>query len=168
MKATPAQLAAYVGKSERTIHRWLASNKWPHKRLPGGLVEVDDSLLSPPEEGQENAIPAILATLTRLEEKLDTLAASVGHLTAQPAPRVRVHTEHAEYTIKPAQGELPEGLTAWRDYAKEKGIPESTVLHAIDRGEIPIVRGKWKRGRVYILAALDEQGRAAVDRLYGH
>jgi hypothetical protein len=170
MKATRTQLAAYVGKSERTIIRWLASGKWPHRQLPGGLIEIDDSLLNPPEESQESAIPAILATLTRLEEKIDNLAAIAGTLAAQPAskPPFRTHTERAEYTVTPSISELPEGLTAWRDYAREKGYPESTIKHAIERGEVPIIVGKWKRGRAYILAAINDEGKAAIDRLYGN
>lgn len=167
MKATPAQLAAYVGKSERTINRWLASNKWPHKRLPGGLVEVDDTLLIPPEEQQENAIPAILATLTRLEEKIDDLAAHVATLSAQPAPRYQIHTERAEYNVRPAQSELPEGLIGWREYCQARGIPQTTVQKAISRGDVPVIRGKWKVGKAIVQAALDETGRQIVDRLYG-
>lgn len=167
MKATPSQLAAYVGKSERTIQRWLASNKWPHKRLPGGLVEIDDTLLIPPEEQQENAIPAILATLTRLEEKIDDLAAEVGALSAQPAPRYQIHTERAEYRVKPVSSEMPEGLIGWREYCASRGIAPTTVQKAISRGDVPVVRGKWKVGKVYVEGALDEEGRAAVDRLYG-
>ncbi len=161
MKATPAQLAAYVGKSERTIHRWLASGKWPYKRLPGGLIDIDDSLLVEPESRQETLI---LATLQRIEEKLDRLAADVATLSAGQ-PQV---TRYVRMTANlPAQSELPEGLMAWRDYCKEKGYPESTVKRAIDRGEIPVHVGKWKRGKVYVLAAIDEEGKQAIDRLYG-
>lgn len=157
MKCTPAQLAAFVGRSERTVHRWMASGKLPYKRLPGGIIEVDDKLLTEPESGD---MGGILATLQRIEQKLDMLAAHVATLSG-----IDRHPRHAESA--PAQSELPEGLVSWRDYAKEKGIPESTLLHAIDRGLVPIVRGKWKRGRVFILSALDEEGRAAVDALYG-
>jgi hypothetical protein len=159
MKGTPAQIAAYVGKSERTVHRWLASGKLPYKRLPGGLVEVDDTLLFGPESEHESMI---LQRLQRIEEKLDMLAAHVATLSR--------FDRHAPAHVSPVvtQDALPEGLVSWRDYCKEKGYPESTVLHAIDRGEVPIVRGKWKKGRVFILAAIDEEGKAAIDRLYGH
>lgn len=171
MKATPTQLAAYVGKSERTILRWLASGKWPHTRLPGGLVEIDESLLILPDEGQESALPALLATLTRLEEKLDALSAVVATMTAQPTaskPPFRVHTERAEYTTaQPVQGDIPEGLTPWRDYCKEKGYPETSVKRAIDRGDIPIITGRWKRGTGIIKECVDEEGKQAIERLYG-
>jgi excisionase family DNA binding protein len=165
MKGTPAQLAAYVGKSERTIHRWLASGKLPHTRLAGGLVEVDDRLLFAPDE-QEGAI---LARLTRIEEKLDRLSADVAALSAS-RPRVHVHTEQAAYTPRPApapaQGDLPEGLMAWRDYAREKGYAETTVKRHIDAGEIPIITGRWKRGHAVILAAIDDEGMRAMDALF--
>ncbi len=166
MKATIAQLAAYVGKSERTMHRYLASGKYPHKRLPGGLIEIEDSLLIAPESEQEGLL---LAALQRVEQKLDTLSAVVATLThsdtragagTPPAKREKAATT-------PSQGELPGELTAWRDYCQTKGYPESTVKHAIDRGDIPVHHGKWKRGNHYILAAIDEEGKHAIDWLYG-
>ena len=55
----------------------------------------------------------------------------------------------------------------WRDYVKEKGYGESTVKRYIDAGQVPVHRGKWKRGKVWILAAIDEEGKAAIDALYG-
>lgn len=164
MRCTPAQLAAYVGKSERTIHRWLASGKLPYKRLTGGLIEVDDALLTSPDETQEGTI---LAALHRIEEKLDRLAANVDTLSAQPAPRYRVHTEHAEYSVKPVSSELPEGLIGWREYCQARGIPQTTVQKAIKRGDVPIIEGRWKVGKAIVQGALDEEGRAIVDRLYG-
>src|SRR5260370_13532023 len=87
MRATITQLAAYVGVSERTIRRYLAGGKWPHKRLPGGLIEIDDSLLIRPEEGQEGLL---LATLKRIEQKLDALSAAVISLSAGQ-PQVTPH-----------------------------------------------------------------------------
>lgn len=163
MKATPAQLAAYVGKSERTIHRWLASGKLPYTRLPGGLIEVDDSLLTEPEEGQESVI---LATLQRIEQKLDRLAASVAtpsridsHGQTRPAP-VRRETVDT-------QAAFPEGLIPWRDYVIERGYSESTVARHIKAGDIPVHEGRWKRGQAIIKELIDEEGKAAIDRLYG-
>ncbi len=167
MRATVTQLAAYVGKSERTVHRYLASGKWPHKVLPGGLIEIDDSLIEP-----ESEQGAILAALARIEEKLDRLAANAGMMAAKESrPRVHVHTEQAEYTPRPspgpAQSTVPEGLTPWRDYAREKGLSETTVQRYIDAGQIPVITGRWKRGGAVIKAAIDEEGRAAIDRLFG-
>ena len=162
MKGTPAQIAAFVGRSERTIWRWIASGKLPHTKLPGGLIEVEDRLLTEPDE-QEGAL---LARLTRIEEKLDRLTASVSSLSvSQPQVTHHVRTT-ASLPPGPAQGELPENLTPWRDYCDEKGYAQSTVKRAIDRGEIPVHRGKWKRGKVYILAAIDEEGKAAMDALF--
>jgi hypothetical protein len=162
MRATITQLAAYVGKSERTIQRRLASGKWPHKRLPGGLVEIDDSLLLEPESEQEGLL---LATLQRIERKLDALSARVDSLSAQPAQVT--HRAHMSANLPPAQGTVPEGLTPWRDYAKERGFSESTIARAIARGEIPVHRGRWKRGQAVIKELIDDEGKAAMDRLYG-
>src|SRR5260370_38920798 len=113
MRATITQLAAYVGVSERTIHRYLAGGKWPHKRLPGGLIEIDDSLLIRPEEGQEGLL---LATLKRIEQKLDALSAAVISLSAcqQQVSHHVLMTDNL-----PVQCELPEGLNAWRYYCYE-------------------------------------------------
>src|SRR5258708_2336410 len=162
MRATITQLAAYVGVSERTIHRYLAGGKWPHKRLAGGLIEIDDSLLTQPENGQEGLL---LATLKRIEQKLDALSAAVGSMPAKESkPQV---TRHAQQSANlPAQGELPEGLVPWRDYAREKGLSESTVQRYIDSGQIPVITGRWKRGHAIIKAAIDEEGMRAIDRLY--
>ncbi len=160
MKATISQLAAYAGKSERTIHRYLASGKWPHTNLAGGLIEIDDSLIIGPPDEQEGLV---LAALARIEQKLDALTATVDILTASH-PQV---TRHARITASlPAQSDLPEGLSPWRDYAREKGYSETTVRRAIDRGEIPVVHGPWKRGHAVIKDAVTEEGKQAIDRLY--
>ena len=165
MKATITQLAAYVGVSERTIHRRLASNKWPHTRLPGGLVEIDDSLIIAPENGQEGLL---LATLQRIEAKIDALSARVDSLSASKPPRVHVHTEQAAYTVSAAPGPgEQEGLQNWREFAKARGYSESTIQRWIDEGKVPVERGSWrgKRGKYHI--AIDDEGRKAIDALYG-
>jgi excisionase family DNA binding protein len=168
MKATPSQLAAYVGKSERTIHRWLASGKLTYTRLPGGLIDVDESQLFPLEERDERTI---LTVLERMERKLDDLAAIVGILAAQPTkkPPFQLHTEQAEYTIKAAQSvqsELPEGFMAVGDYCQERGYAETTVKRWIAAGKVPIHEGNWKRGRSRIRYAIDDEGKKAIDALY--
>lgn len=139
MKGTPAQLAAYVGKSERTIHRWLANGRLPYTRLAGGLVEVDDRLLFAPDE-QEGAI---LARLTRIEEKLDKLSADVAALAAsrpqpvqqpaRPAPVVRLHTEQAEYHVRP---DIPAGSVQVFAFAKAHNIPSGTAKDQIKSGRL--------------------------------
>ncbi len=161
MKATVSQLAAYAGKSERTIHRYLASGKWPHSNLAGGLIEIDDSLIIGPSDEQEGFV---LAALARIEQKLDELSATVGTLAASK-PQV---THRARMTANlPGQGKLPEGLVSWRDYCKERGYSETTVKRHIDAGRVPVITGRWKRGHAVILAAIDEEGKAAIDELYG-
>jgi hypothetical protein len=170
MKGTPAQLAAYVGKSERTIHRWLASGKYPHTRLPGGLIEIDDSVLIGPESEQESAIMARLASI---ERKLDAVSATVSQLAAQrdtlPLPRAQPIQESRPARRVPmdASGELEPGIYAWRDYARSKGYSETTVKRAIDRGDIPTITGRWRRGHSVITQAINDEGKAAMDRLYG-
>lgn len=169
MRGTPAQLAAYAGKSERTIHRYLASGKWPHKRLAGGLVEVDDSLLIGPGDEQESVL---LATLSRIEQKLDALSATVGTL-GQPQETSDAVTRSAARPIPTRRateeepgGELAPGLYAWRDYCKEKGYSETTVGRHIKAGDVPVLEGRWKRGHAIITQAITDEGKAAIDRLY--
>jgi hypothetical protein len=155
MRCTPAQLAAYVGHSERTIHRWLSSGKLPYKRLPGGLIEVDDSLLNEPESGQTSTI---LATLQRIEQKLDMLAASADTPSRTVRPETSVVTQDA----------FPEGLIPWRDYVIERGYSESTVARHIKAGDVPVHEGRWKRGQAIIKELIGEEGKQAIDRLYGN
>lgn len=162
MKATVTQLAAYVGKSERTVHRWLASGKYPHSRLPGGLIEIDDSLLVGPENEHENAL---LATLTRIEQKLDALSAQVGTLTAQPP------TSHVQpHRATPARSDeviyLTPELVAWRKFARLHGIAETTVDKAIKSGRLPTVAGEWHIGRTIYREGLDAAGRHAFYEQY--
>lgn len=171
MKGTPAQIAAYVGKSERTIHRWLASGKLPYTKLPGGLIEVDDALLFGPENEQESTI---LATLKRIEDKLDALSARV----SQPSAHADIMSEPVSYEQKakpvrvlhetaPVQSELPEGYVPVEAFCREHDYTITTVRKWIDKGDIPAHRGRWKHGRTYVQLALDEEGRQAVQRRYG-
>ena len=137
MRATIIQLAAFAGKSERTIRRYLSSGKWPHTILPGGLIEIDDSLIEP-----ESEQGAILAALARIEARLDKLSASVDSLPAQPpqvrpspartAP-VRLHTEQAEYHVRP---DIPEGSIQVFAFARLHGIPEGTAKTQIKAGRL--------------------------------
>lgn len=97
----------------------------------------------------------VLASLVRIEQKLDDLAASVATMTAQP-----------ERQQQKVQSELPDELMAWRDYAREKGYAETTIKRAIERGDVPVYRGKWKRGKGIIKEAIDDEGKRAMRRLY--
>lgn len=67
-------------------------------------------------------------------------------------------------TVSTTEG-LPDGLIGWRAYARSIGIAESTVQKAIARGDVHPIAGPWKVGKIYVQSALDEQGRADVDKL---
>ncbi len=158
MEVTTTQAAALVGKSERTIQRWIAEKILPARQMGKNyLVNVADL----------EAHMGKNAELDTLVARIEALEARVSALEEQRHSQV---THHARITanLPPAQSELPPDLTPWRDYCEMKGYAASTVKRAIDRGEIPVHRGKWKKGKVYILAAVDEEGKAAIDKLYGH
>ncbi len=136
MRATITQLAAYVGVSERTIHRYLAGGKWAHTRLPGGLIEIDDSLLTQPEEGQEGLL---LATLKRIEQKLDSLSASVSQLSQSGTiqPQARPSPARAAPVSGPAQRpDIPAGAVQVFTFARAHGIPPGTAKDQVKAGRL--------------------------------
>ncbi len=158
MEVTTTQAAIMVNRSERTVQRWIKDKILPARQVGKNyLVNVADLEA---HMGKNAEIDTLLA-------RIEALEARVSALEEQRYPQV---THHARMTanLPPAGSSLPEGLTPWRDYCEMKGYAASTVKRAIDRGEIPVHRGKWKKGKVYILAAVDEEGKAAIDKLYGH
>jgi excisionase family DNA binding protein len=159
MKGTPAQVAAYIGKSERTIHRWLASGKLPYTRLPGGIIEVDDAVLQEQEHVQKSAM---LELLRRIEEKLDKLTANASQ-ESENVVKVSALTKREQEAV---QDGLPADLTPVQDYCKAQGYSKTSVMRWIEKGLIPVHHGSWKRGGNYIKYALDSEGKAAVDRMY--
>lgn len=65
---------------------------------------------------------------------------------------------------------LPHNLRSWRQMADQHGIPETTVKHAIARGRLRIIRGRWRPvGGVGapITAAFDVEGQRQFYREYG-
>jgi uncharacterized coiled-coil protein SlyX len=131
------------------------------------------------QQGHIGALDALVqgqqAQLFELEARLrDLEARSTAATRPEPKPRATpaIQTETAEPLAAPAakgSEELPGGLVSWRSFAHAHGIPEKDVIRAIRAGQLPIVQGRWKAGRAWVTAALDEQGQEVFLQLYqGH
>lgn len=107
MKVTASQLAAYVGKSERTIERWIASGKLQAASLPDGSYEVSGAII---ENMSAHDDMAILQRLTAIEERL----ARIEHLLAGKQREKRPRHE-PQPSSTPAS--YPDGLIPIRDAA---------------------------------------------------
>lgn len=62
---TVAQAASLLSVSERTIRRWIADEKVPYARLPGGHIRIPQSALIASLQGNYD----LSSELTTLEER---------------------------------------------------------------------------------------------------
>lgn len=86
-------------------------------------------------------------------------------VTHTPAARSQTPTTAKR---QPSQNTLPDGLIGYRAFASLHDIPESTVKHAIDRGDLSTTQGSWKSGQAIINHAFNaEQKRAFYEQYAG-
>lgn len=147
MKISLAQLAANVGKSERTVLRWIKQGKLQAERLPDGKYEVSGMDMSA-DVGTE-----ILARLSAIESRLERIESLLRREQGyqQIAPPVRVLRENYEPSTPgpvvlkpPAQkpsapapiADLPDGTLTLAEMARDLGISRSTLVGYCTRGTL--------------------------------
>jgi hypothetical protein len=183
MKMTLSQMAAKVGKSERTVLRWINGEvekvRLAARDLGNGMYEVDaldlqrlskhefsTSALDALERIEENQ-RAIITRLERIEAQLEnrSTARHSERQIARAGPEQASSTEKPEPKPRPTpasggSSEMPAHLVGWRKFARDHNIGESTVQKAIEAGRLTIIEGEWKVEKAIIKGALDAAGRA--------
>lgn len=161
------------------------------ERIPGWRVDparLDELTRRDPDVAAtlEERIATLEARIRALEQANARVAPPQGRQVALPALDVSSHYPLAangpdEPVSAPSvfprlrapvqtvalSSELPDGWVPWRAFATTHDIAAQTVKNAIDDGRLPVRRGRWKVGRVYVEGALDAQGQATFFRLWG-
>lgn len=163
-----AEIAVLVGKSERSVQLWLKSGKLPARRVKANLYEIEDAVLEP-------FIPrtleiSLLDRMDALERRISDLEAI---LTARDTRQENIQPIEDRHRARhPAQpntahvktGSLPDGLISLSAFAAGHNIAQTTARKAAEDGRLPVTRGKWKQGKVYVETALNPmQQRSFVD-----
>ncbi len=117
MEITPVQAASLLGKSERTIWRWIQQKKLPARELADGSYRVSTEDLEPFVQQSDESL---LARIEALEQQIEALER--GHETA-PAPTSK--EEEEELTDEGAA--MSEEKTP--DYVASEPQPEDTHEH---------------------------------------
>jgi excisionase family DNA binding protein len=168
MELTTTQIAAIVGKTERTVQRWIAEGKL--KVTPGTKgryqISADDLEALTEQDPHAEEIATLRAQVTDLQERVSQLESltSSGQGIA-PRPRSKEVTREVTRTHTHTEP-LPRGLTPWRAFSRQHGIAETTAQKAIASGRLQIVEGEWKAGNTRALGALDPAGQALFFQLY--
>jgi excisionase family DNA binding protein len=174
MEVTVTQAAALLGKSERTIQRYIEKGRLQARQLPGHrtVVNVEDLETL---RGEMVDIEGILSHLESLQQEVDTLKRTVSALQSQlealsssPAPAPSTRRVVPQKLEGPGTA-LPDGLVSWRSFATLHGLDEkkhTAIQNAVNDGRLPVVRGHWREGKALVRQALDEAGRAKFYDLY--
>jgi excisionase family DNA binding protein len=182
---TAMEAAVYAHKSEKTIRLWIAQGKLPAEKVAvKGLNQwaIDkrdiDALLSTGKPttgiasdtirditGSISGHDALIAELKNktdeLQRQIDELKTQIEQLTElasqppTPAPVAQTQPHQTRTTHTPVSSGLPDGLIAFRQFAKDHGISETTAKRAIDSGSIGATEGAWKVDRVIIKRAFN-------------
>lgn len=191
MRVTVSQLAAYVGRSERTVQRWLNGEqqkiRLEAQDLGNGYYEVSEAELQ--HLARQEFSTAALDTLQRIEanqiailNRLERIEAWIaeGGTRRQISPikqqiaRAGPEQEESSDTQVGQEprsapvivSQLPGGLVGWRAFARLHGIGESTVQKAIEKGKLEIEPGEWKVEKAIVKGALNQAGRARFYRMF--
>ena len=145
----------------RQNDRIIAQNDRIEQRLldlSATLQALEDRLSSRPSPSRE-------ATPAPLQSHTGALSSAAAFDPADLADTMK----RPAVKIAPAStaGGLPPGLESWRWYAERHGISDSTVKGGRDRGDLPVISGKWKIGNHYITGALDAAGQHKFWELWG-
>lgn len=169
------EAALRLGKSTKTLRRWIAARKINYrmqgakylfsvddleaKRTETSSDRVDNAALLERIEGIENALQSFSERLNKLEAYIP--------VTAAPAAHTRPSTLRPTRLIYDTdKGALPGDLVSFRQFADLHNIAQSTVQRAIERGRLPVQRGRWKQGRAWVEMALDGAGQRLFYELF--
>lgn len=169
-----AQASRHIGKTEKTLRRWVHSGKIPYRVENGKLYfEVSDL-----DAMRDKNIPAadneaLLARIETLEQRVAELEHQVQKQPAVLRPAAARYETGKPAPARPRPtrlvhdgGQLPDGLISFRSMAKAHNIAESTAQRAIESGRLDIVRGHWKQGRAIVQQALDQAGQRHFYELF--
>ena len=127
MEITLIQAGALLGKSERTIQRWIQAKKLPALRLKDGSyrVKVEDL-----ERFQQQSDETMLARIEVLEQDVAELKRLVTALSVpRPTPPIS-KPQHLIPIVHPAT------IVSARSFAEKHGISRDRMANWIKRGEI--------------------------------
>lgn len=188
MDITIQEAARRLGKSEKTLRRWVHDDKIPARMVEGRYVFTESDIeahrgTQETQVGYDDLIERIEvleATVARLEASIEQVQVHIWDIVYSPLEQseTRVYPNVQEKQEKPVQvGRhsqathggvfgLPDGLKGWRSFAALHGIAPSTVQKAIETGRLTIVSGKWTVGRASVQGALDATGQAKFYELW--
>jgi excisionase family DNA binding protein len=131
MDLTTTQIAALVGKSERTVQRWIDAGTIQAERISAGRYRIDESEIQRlAHDPHADQIAELRAEVRELRARLTELEAIVTSLTvtkARPAPTIR---------SGPLSAAAPGGAISARRFAEIHNITRETMQGWINRGEI--------------------------------
>jgi DNA-binding transcriptional MerR regulator len=162
------EAARRCGVSDKTIRRWIHTQKLPARFLHPNRCEIAISDLEPflpghlPGHGKEPLEDRVAA----LERQIQTLERQVQQLLSiQGASREQ--RPSASRKRHSTTGPLPRHLVSVLAFAELHRIPEQKVLTHIEISLLPVHRGAWTDhdGQLVTLA-LDAKARQAFHHLY--
>jgi hypothetical protein len=177
MKLSISDMARMVGKSDRTISRWLQEGGplANAQRLEDGRYEIAESLLL--AQMPQSTDVMILERLRAIEEQLAAIReqlARAGPPTQQekqiaPPAQPRPERPVPALTITPAAlPEMPEGqeiatVFAGRHLPGYTGDQIARLIQTLREGSwaVPMIPGRYKMGKATAKWALDAAGREA-------
>lgn len=160
-----AEIAVLCGKAERTIQLWLQQGKLPARRIKANLWEISETDLEPfipktLQESFQDQIDALSARISELERFRDERLSDIG---TSPEGHSR-RDARVKPGIVASGGSLPDGLVSLSAFAAGHNIAQTTSRKAAEDGRLPVTRGRWKQGKVWIETALNaEQQRRFVE-----
>ncbi len=140
---TLSEAAAHLGLSRHSLRKWM-------RRLQIGPTRHEYDL----------------RYWCIADEDVRRIADARAQMLGAQAQVVRAHQQHQDGPH--AVRELPPDLNGWRDFARQHGVPETTVQKAKESGRLPIIPGKWKVGRQRATGALDQAGQRQFLDLWVH
>jgi len=147
---TATQAASRLGKSEKTIRRWIDEKRLPAFHPQGrknrlAIAEQDvDKLAQELAEyeqpaAQEQDVSALVERVDTLEQRLSELEQRINQaLTGAPSMASHTRRERAAQPATTASSaDLPPGSVHMRDFAEHHGVNVATFRDHITSGYVP-------------------------------
>ncbi len=187
---TATQAAQRLGKSEKTIRRWIDEKRLPAFHPQGrknrlAIAEQDiDKLAQELAEYEQPAAPisseqdttALVERMTELERRVTELEQRLARATMPTAPTAVAEQDSATRTRAPrvitptaAPTDIPPGSVHMRDFAEHHGVNAATFRDHITSGNVPALTiPKLNRPREVERWLTPDQQQQAIDYWRSH